>query len=401
MTNWKEYKFGDLLQEPVRNGIYKAKEYHGRGTKIVNMGELFTYPRLTDVDMKRVEISDNERKKSLLKSGDLIFARRSLTAEGAGKCSLVYNIYDETTFESSIIRARINNNIASSEFLYYYFNSPYGKYLIGTILRQVAVAGITGSDLIDLPLKIPVYDCQFQIASILTSLDDKIDLLHRQNKTLEQLAETLFRQWFIIDGITGFNETLGDYVESANTGLDAIKRAPIVEYETGIKCLRIQDISQNKTIERWGNSDVMVHNFKKFQLLTDDIIMARTCSPGINLFIREDLPAVFNNGLVRIRARKDRVYPILLNSLFNTREFIGHIDGISGGTSVQLNMQVGDLLAYEISFPTINKQNEIIENFFAIDKKKSHNLTQIRTLTQLRDTLLPKLMSGEVRVAVK
>jgi type I restriction enzyme S subunit len=64
-------------------------------------------------------------------------------------------------------------------------------------------------------------------------------------------------------------------------------------------------------------------------------------------------------------------------------------------------MQVGDLLAYEISFPTINKQNEIIENFFAIDKKKSHNLTQIRTLTQLRDTLLPKLMSGEVRVAVK
>jgi type I restriction enzyme S subunit len=129
--------------------------------------------------------------------------------------------------------------------------------------------------------------------------------------------------------------------------------------------------------------------------------MARTCSPGINLFIREDLPAVFNNGLVRIRARKDRVYPILLNSLFNTREFIGHIDGISGGTSVQLNMQVGDLLAYEISFPTINKQNEIIENFFAIDKKKSHNLTQIRTLTQLRDTLLPKLMSGEVRVAVK
>ncbi|MBI5726736.1 MAG: hypothetical protein HY965_02715 [Ignavibacteriales bacterium] len=83
---------------------------------------------------------------------------------------------------------------------------------------------------------------------------------------LEKLAETLFRKWFIEGAV--FTETLGDYVVSANTGLDAIKRAPIVEYETGIKCLRIQDVSQHKPIKKWGHSKVEENNFKKFQLKT-------------------------------------------------------------------------------------------------------------------------------------
>ncbi len=197
MSEWKEYTFRELLDSPVRNGIYKKKEFHGRGCTIVNMGELFAYPRLKNVEMKRVELTDKEKEKFLLEKGDLIFARRSLTAEGAGKCSLVYEIAESTTFESSIIRARPDHQKTASEFLYYYFNSRYGKYLLGTILRQVAVAGITGSDLMELVLELPPLPEQKAIASVLSSLDDKIDLLHRQNKTLEAMAETLFRQWFV------------------------------------------------------------------------------------------------------------------------------------------------------------------------------------------------------------
>jgi len=278
-------------------------------------------------------------------------------------------------------------------FLYYYLkNLQLNSFAEGSSHPLVTQSLLNS---IEVSITDDVYE-QTAIAEVLSSLDDKIDLLHRQNKTLEQLAETLFRQWFVESNKGG--SKLGDYVESANTGLDAIKRAPIVEYETGLKCLRIQDVSQGKTMDRWGNSKVEENNFKKFQLKRDDIIMARTCSPGINLFVREDLPAVFNNGLVRIRAKKDKVHPVLLNYLFKTRDFIGHIDGISGGTSVQLNMQVGDLLSYEFSFPPIEKQNEVIEQFMAFDTKMYFNQTQIRTLTQLRDTLLPKLMSGEVRV---
>ncbi|TON37189.1 restriction endonuclease subunit S, partial [Vibrio parahaemolyticus] len=89
-------------------------------------------------------------------------------------------------------------------------------------------------------------------------------------------------------------------IASANTGLDAIKRAPIVEQDTGIRCLRIQDVSQVKSFEDWGFTDVTPANFKKFQLKKDDILIARTGgSIGVNRYIEEDLQSVYNNGLIR------------------------------------------------------------------------------------------------------
>ena len=222
--------------------------------------------------------------------------------------------------------------------------------------------------------------------------------LHLNNKTLEELAETLFRKWFIDDVDIPKGMKLKDYVDSANTGLDAIKRAPIVEKETGIKCLRIQDVSQSKPFYKWGNSEVEENNYKRFKLIKGDIIMARTCSPGINYFVREDLVSVFNNGLVRIRANNNKVYPIFLYQLFKTRDFIGHIDGVSGGTSVQLNMQIGDLLDYDFTFINKSKQDDVVSYFLDIDEKIFYNLKQIQQLETLRDTLLPKLMSGAINI---
>ncbi len=97
-------RFETFLREPVRNGIYKKKEFHGRGAKMVNMGELFAHPRLRAVPMKRVELSESEAARFLLAPGDLLFARRSLVAEGAGKCSFVLEVDEPTSFESGPIQ---------------------------------------------------------------------------------------------------------------------------------------------------------------------------------------------------------------------------------------------------------------------------------------------------------
>ena len=192
-----EVQFAQLLAEPVRNGIYKKKEFHGRGVKVVNMGELFANPRLRDVHMRRVELSESERHRLSVQSGDLLFARRSLVAEGAGKCSVVLEINELTTFESSIIRARPDPTKADSLFLYYYFNSPIGLHALDTIRRQVAVAGITGTDLAQLPVEIPPLAEQQAIAHILGTLDNKIELNRRTNETLEAMARALFKSWFV------------------------------------------------------------------------------------------------------------------------------------------------------------------------------------------------------------
>ena len=192
-----ESPFAKLLVEPVRNGIYKKKEFHGRGVKIVNMGELFANPRLRDVHMRRVELSELEQHRFGVQAGDLLFARRSLVAEGAGKCCVVLEINEPTAFESSIIRARPDPKKADSLFLYYYFNSPVGLHALDTIRRQVAVAGITGTDLAQLPLEVPPLPEQRAIAHVLGTLDDKIELNRRMNETLDAMARALFKSWFV------------------------------------------------------------------------------------------------------------------------------------------------------------------------------------------------------------
>ena len=96
--DWQMIPLARLLAEPVRNGIYKKKEFHGRGVKIVNMGELFANPRLRNIPMRRVELTERERDRSSVLKGDLLFTRRSLVAEGAGKCSVVLETDEVTTF---------------------------------------------------------------------------------------------------------------------------------------------------------------------------------------------------------------------------------------------------------------------------------------------------------------
>ena len=194
---WPTNRFESLLAEPVRNGIYKQKAFHGRGPKIVNMGEIFAHPRLHAVPMKRVELSESERERFLISPRDLLFARRSLVAEGAGKCCVVLDVDEPTAFESSIIRARPDSTKADSLYLYYFFNSSLGFYHLDTIRRQVAVAGITGSDLAKLVIPVPPLSEQRAIAHILGTLDDKIELNRRMNETLEAMARALFKSWFV------------------------------------------------------------------------------------------------------------------------------------------------------------------------------------------------------------
>ena len=195
--NWPMLRFKELLEGPVRNGIYKRKEYRGHGMKIVNMGELFAHPRLRAVPMKRVDLSKSERERFSVVEGDLLFARRSLVAEGAGKCCVVLRVDEPTTFESSIIRARPDPTRSDSLYLYYFFGSPLGLHLLDTIRRQVAVAGITGRDLSELTIPAPSAPEQRAIAHVLGTLDDKIELNRRMNETLEAMARALFKSWFV------------------------------------------------------------------------------------------------------------------------------------------------------------------------------------------------------------
>ena len=196
-TGWQLLPFKAMLAEPVRNGIYKTKEFHGRGTRVVNMGELFGFDFISGQEMKRVVLTEEEERKSGLNDGDLLFARRSLVLEGAGKCSLVVNPSETLTFESSIIRAQPDSRVAEPRFLFYLFTSPLGRAIVASIATRTAVSGIRGSELTHLGLPLPPLPMQRRIAGILSAYDELIENSQRRIKALESMARALYREWFV------------------------------------------------------------------------------------------------------------------------------------------------------------------------------------------------------------
>ena len=190
--------FKSLFALPTRNGLTRPKAVRGSGVKMVNMGELFAFPRLRHSPMDRAPLSDDEAERFLLEPGDLLFARQSLVLEGAGKCAIFLADNEPVTFESHVTRVRLDQDKANPLFYFYYFQSGPGRDAIRSIVEQGAgAAGIRGSDLALLDVSWRPLPDQDGIAQILGTLDDKIELNRRMNETLEAIARAIFNSWFV------------------------------------------------------------------------------------------------------------------------------------------------------------------------------------------------------------
>ena len=195
--SWELKIISDLSEIPLRNGIYKEKEFQGRGQKIINMKELFGFNFIGNQEMKRVDLSDSEKERFLVKEGDLLFARRSLVDDGAGKTSIISNLLEDTTFESSMIRVRLNQKITTPLFYYYYFTSYEGRGRVLSLSTGVNVKGIKGSELNNLQIPFPPLETQKRIASILSTYDDLIENNLKRIKLLEETAQNIYKEWFV------------------------------------------------------------------------------------------------------------------------------------------------------------------------------------------------------------
>jgi type I restriction enzyme S subunit len=197
MAKWQTVPFEQLYAEPSKNGLTRPKRVRGTGYKMVNMGEIFAYDRIRNPVMDLVPMNESETTKYSLKPGDLLFARQSLVAAGAGKCSIVLETPEITTFESHLIRIKLDSKNAVPLFYYYYFSSPTGKGNVQSLVMQVAAAGIRGSELAKLPVPHPPLPIQRKIAAILSAYDDLIENNTRRIEILEEMARSLYREWFV------------------------------------------------------------------------------------------------------------------------------------------------------------------------------------------------------------
>jgi len=139
---WQLLPFEELYLIPSRNGINRPSRMRGNGYKMINMGELFAYGRIRNPDMELVPLNSREIEEFGVETGDLLFARQSLIASGAGKCSIVVEVPEITVFEGHLIRVRLDQTKADPLFYYYFFSSHEGNGSIQSLVMQVASAGI-------------------------------------------------------------------------------------------------------------------------------------------------------------------------------------------------------------------------------------------------------------------
>jgi len=166
--HWKIVPFGSLLTNGTQNGLYKNESAYGSGEKMVHMTEMFRSENIVPEQIeKRVSLTDKEAERYLLNNKDLLFARRSLTPEGAGLCCMYAGENGRASFESSIIRVTLDSKKAIPDFYNQFLRSKVGRWHIQRIIQTVAASGITGTDLKKLKVPLPPLEEQQQIAEIL------------------------------------------------------------------------------------------------------------------------------------------------------------------------------------------------------------------------------------------
>ncbi len=280
----------------------------------------------------------------------------------------------------------------STKFLYYFLKNANLNQHAGGSSHPLVTQTLLNS----LEYEICVDETeQRAIASVLSSLDDKIDLLHRQNKTLEQMAETLFRKWFVEEADEGWEETtLYDAIKLVGGGTP---KTSIEEYWNGkIKWLSGGDIASNhksiitnseKTITEEGLNNSSAKLLPKFST----VISARG-TVGKYCILSE--PMAYSQSNYGIKPKYQDCY-------FFTYLLVNHsvkeLNSAAYG-SVFDTITTNTFKGLEITIPSekeIQSFESKVKDYFL---KILNNQTQICTLTALRDTLLPKLMSGEIRI---
>ena len=303
--------------------------------------------------------------------------------------------YEKYIISNKQLRLRIDKTIIEPLYAFYWFSSPQMTETIVQRNTGSSVPLINLSVLKSLLIPVPSKVERKGILDILTSLDDKIDLLHRQNKTLEAMAETLFRQWFVEEAEDGWEETtLYDAIELVGGGTP---KTGVSEYWDGeINWLSGGDISSNhknfvmaseKRISKNGLENSSANLLPKYSI----VISARG-TVGKYCILPE--PMTFSQSNYGIM-------PKFKDCFFFTYALIAHyVDELLSAAygSVFDTITTNTFKETKLTLPSEKRIREIENGISPYFLKMLNNQTQIQTLTQLRDMLLPKLMSGEVKM---
>jgi len=371
MGEWKECKLG-VLATKIGSGATPrggSNSYKDEGISLIRSQNIldfkFSFEGLAFIDddqadgLKNVTVGKN----------DVLL---NITGDSVARCCIV---------PDEVLPARVNQHVSiirlkpgEVDYSYiFYFLQALKEELLSRSEIGATRRALTKGMIEDFDICLPLFPEQKAIASVLSSLDDKIDLLHRQNKTLESMAETLFRQWFVEEAKEDWEEVTLDSLINISSG----------------KGLKKEDLSENGVYPVLGaNGEIGRTN----EFLFDESLLftGRVGTLG-NIFRVENEKVWLSDNTLVIKPK----------NFFNFIYFIlktAKLEEYNVGSTQPLIRQ-SDIKKIEISLPPEKKLYEFEKESELLLNKIRKNKSQIRTLEKLRDTLLPKLMSREVRVS--
>ena len=414
MEEWKQYRLIEVLEALI--------DYRGKTPKKTTSGVPLITAKIikngrieTPTEFISVDDYDSWMVRGFPKVGDVVLTTEAPLGE-------VAQLDDANiALAQRVVTLRGMSDVLDNTYLKYYFLSNIGKQRLKARETGTTVTGIKQSELREVLVDVPPYKVQVGIADVLSSLDDKIEVNRRINDNLEQQAQALFKSWFVdfepfrdqpfveselgmipkgwriysmdelVDVIGGYSYK-GEELKESQTAMATIKN---FERDGGFKTTGFKEIIPSPKVKPeqfLGKFDIIIAHTDLTQ--NADIIG----NPALLLSFGNYKKLIMSMDLVKTKPKNDAISFGLLYSIFADTRFKSHALGYVNGTTV-LHLSKKAIPEYRISLPgNLNELALYGSIFDSIFRKESEMMDESRRLAQLRDTLLPRLMSGEIKV---
>ena len=410
MSEWKKVKLGELYE--VHNGLSKGRQFFGSGYPFLTFSTVFNNYFLPKELDSLVQSSEKEREACSIRKGDVFITRTSETMDELGMSSVALRDYPNATYNGFTKRLRPITDNVIPEYIGYYLRSPKFRGKFMAFSTMTTRASLANADLLGMEVEIPSKEEQHRIATILSRYDSLIENYQKQIKLLEEAAQRLYKEWFVDLHFPGHENT--KIVDGVPEGWEKKKLCELFSFVRG-KSYTSKELSDEgtimvnlKNIQSFGGykSDVEKHfigTFKEEQtLMKGDLIMGvtdmtqeRRLVGSVALIPDFKETATFSMDLIKLISFK--LPNIYLYCAMRYGDVSRQIAPLANGVNV-LHLKPEAISNIEM----VVASDSIIEKFVSYTSKTIESIlslqSQLRLLTEARDRLLPKLMSGEIEI---
>ena len=412
MKDWKEYRLGEVTTS-IQTGPFGSQlhmsDYSDEGIPVVMPKDMLN-GKISEISIARVsEEHVNRLSRHKVADGDILYARRG----DIGRCVYISEKENGWLCGTGCLKLEIDRNKADPMFLFLQLQNPSIISLIENRAVGATMPNLNTEILKKVSIKLPPLSTQQKIASILSAYDNLIQNYKKQIEALQAAASELYKEWFVRFRFPGWQTTR--FENGIPEGWKIERLGKLAEIKSGKRLPQGYDFSDCPTSHPYirardikhGNidsndfayiSDDVYQKLKRYIVDENDILLTIVANIGDVGYVNKSLQG-FNltENAVRLTHYSDRIEPRYLCYYLSQPTTKIYMEGLAVGAA-QAKLGIYKIETIKVLLPNINIQKDFSSRITKIHTKIDNLNKQITNLTQQRDLLLPRLMSGKLEV---